>query len=104
MNLLAPCANIAWWLANTPAHAAFIHALNDPRREQDRILRGYVKRHADTQFGREHHFDRIGSVDDFRRQVPLRDYDDFSPYIDRIVAGARPSLWITWPQGSWLTQ
>jgi hypothetical protein len=40
-----------------------------------------------TTFGQEHQFDRISSVDDFRRRVPLRNYDDFVPYIERIAAG-----------------
>lgn len=87
MSPVAPCANIAWGIANLPAYAAFAAALDDPRQAQDRILQHYVKQNADTQFGREHHFHRIQSADDFRRRVPLRNYDDFAPYIDRIAAG-----------------
>jgi hypothetical protein len=80
-------ANLAWGLANAPAYAAFLAALGDPQREQERILRRYVASNAETAFGRAHGFARITSIDDFRRRVPLRDYDDFAPYVERIAAG-----------------
>ncbi len=42
---------------------------------------------AGTEFGREHGFSSIGGFDDWKRALPVRDYEDFRPYIDRMVAG-----------------
>lgn len=50
-------------------------------------LTAYLQKNAATQFGREHDFARILSVDDYRRQVPIRDYDGFEPYIQSALAG-----------------
>ncbi len=38
-----------------------------------------------TVFGKEHGFDSIRTPADFARQVPIRDYEGFRPYVDRIV-------------------
>jgi hypothetical protein len=86
-TLLAPLANLAWTASNIPAYVAFRHALADPEREQRQIVRRYVQRNEQTVFGRDHRFAKIRSVEDFRRHVPIRDYDDHSPYVDRIAAG-----------------
>lgn len=44
---------------------------------QERQLLFFVKRAANTQFGRDHGFERIDSVAAFQSSVPLRRYDDF---------------------------
>jgi hypothetical protein len=44
---------------------------------QRRTLLRLVRRARHTQFGRDHDFDRVHSVDDFRLRVPLRDYEAF---------------------------
>ncbi len=46
-----------------------------------------VRRHAESEFGRDHGFSCIRSVDDFRRQVPVADYDYYRPYIERVKRG-----------------
>jgi len=52
----------------------------------------------DTAFGRDHGFDSIKSYDDFKKQVPVRDYEDLRPYIDRITKGESNVLWPGKPQ------
>ncbi|MFN8353369.1 MAG: GH3 auxin-responsive promoter family protein [Spirosomataceae bacterium] len=46
-----------------------------------------------TQFGKDHSFDTIHHHDDFKKAVPIRDYEDLRPYIDRMVAGEEDVLW-----------
>jgi hypothetical protein len=46
-----------------------------------------VARHADSQFGRDHHFAEIRSPEDFRRRVPIRGYEGHEPYIARVRQG-----------------
>ena len=83
----ATIANGLWGLASLPAYCAFRVALCDPGRAQRQQLERYVRRHADTAFGREHHFERIDGVESFRRRVPVRDYDAIAPWIDRVASG-----------------
>jgi hypothetical protein len=47
----------------------------------------------DTAFGKEHGFEHIKSVEDYQKRVPLRDYDSFEPYIDRLRNGENYVLW-----------
>lgn len=54
--------------------------------QRDLLLRR-VARHADSQFGRDHHFAEIRSPADFRRRVPIRNYEQHEPYIDRVRQG-----------------
>lgn len=46
-----------------------------------------------TQFGRDHGFDAISTYDDFKKQVPIRDYEDLKPYIEKILRGEVDVLW-----------
>jgi len=52
-------------------------ARQDAAAAQERQLLGLVGRAAATRFGRDHGFDRIRSVADFQKAVPLRRYDAF---------------------------
>ncbi len=54
---------------------------------QRELLLKRIARHADSQFGRDHHFSEIHSPEDFRRRVPIGGYDRHEPYIDRVRNG-----------------
>lgn len=54
---------------------------------QRNLLMSRIARHADSQFGRDHHFHEIRTPADFRRRVPIRGYDAMEPYIDRVRQG-----------------
>src|ERR1700755_79133 len=59
---------------------------------QRKLLLDRIARHKDSQFGRDHHFGEIRSVEDFRRRVPIRDYTGHEPYIDRVRQGDTSAL------------
>lgn len=65
------------------------HALQ----HQDAILTALIKKAGNTAFGRDHHFASIRTYADFKKQVPVRDYEGLSGYIERIKAGERDILW-----------
>ncbi|MGY4384536.1 hypothetical protein ACVWYN_001562 [Pedobacter sp. UYP24] len=46
-----------------------------------------------TSFGKDHDFASIKNYSDFKRLVPVSDYEDLRPYIDRVVAGEADVLW-----------
>ncbi|MDO9372765.1 MAG: GH3 auxin-responsive promoter family protein [Ferruginibacter sp.] len=52
-----------------------------------------VKVGAKTEFGKEHGFADIKTFEDFAKQVPIRDYEEFKPYIERIKEGKHNVLW-----------
>lgn len=65
------------------------HAVAD----QEKIFRQLVSRGAGTVFGRDHRFLEIKNYSDFARAVPIRDYEELKPYIERVKAGEPDVLW-----------
>jgi hypothetical protein len=65
----------------------FEQATADPARAQAALLRTLLQREAATVFGREHGFATIRSAAEYARRLPIRDYEAFRPYVDRLVAG-----------------
>ncbi|MBL7700203.1 MAG: GH3 auxin-responsive promoter family protein [Chitinophagaceae bacterium] len=61
--------------------------------DQEAILKDLLKTGKTTEFGKEHHFNNIQGYDQYRQAVPLRDYEQFKPYIDRIKEGRHNVLW-----------
>ena len=67
--------------------AAFEAATQRPRETQEALLRRILTFQADTEFGREHGFDSIRTIEDFRRQLPVAGYEYFEPYIAQVRRG-----------------
>lgn len=68
-------------------YALHQQASKNPRATQEQHLLKVLQQNRDTVFGREHSFLRIDSVKSFQQQVPIRSYDDFAPYIQRMLQG-----------------
>ena len=61
--------------------------------DQKKLLKDLVKSAKNTDFGRDHHFQDINTYEDFRKAVPIRDYEAFKPYIELIKGGKHNVLW-----------
>lgn len=68
------------------------HAM-DAAGAQEKVLRMLVRSGADTAFGKEHGIGEVTDHASLAQAVPLRDYEGFRPYIERIVAGEKNVLW-----------
>jgi hypothetical protein len=62
-------------------------SLVDPVKAQETVLQGLLKIFSQTEYGREHHADQIGTLEDFQHHFPIRTYEEFKPLIDRVMAG-----------------
>ena len=69
----------------------------DPIPTQERILNSLIQKAKNTVFGKDHHFDQIHSYEDFVKQVPIRDYEALSPYIERVNEAQSDILWLGKP-------
>lgn len=70
-----------------PNTLAFERALGRPEETQRRKLRALLRAQEDTAFGREHGFRHVDDVAAFQRRVPVRDYAEHAPWVDRIARG-----------------
>jgi len=59
---------------------------------QRKLLLRLMSKNRATAFGREHHFARIQSPEDYRRHVPIREFEEFRPWIERVENGEKNVL------------
>jgi hypothetical protein len=65
--------------------------------DQNSIFNNLIKTASKTEFGKEHQFDKIKNHDDFVKHVPIREYEDFKDYIEKIKQGKQNILWKGFP-------
>ncbi|NOT49990.1 MAG: GH3 auxin-responsive promoter family protein [Chitinophagaceae bacterium] len=68
---------------------------NNPFDAQREVLQEIVTSAQYTEFGRRHNFSNLFNVRDFKSAVPIHEYDDMKPYIERIMKGEQNILWGT---------
>ncbi len=64
-----------------------------PLETQRKVFNLLISKATTTTFGKDHRFDEIKTHQDFIDRVPIRDYEDLRPYVDRMVAGEEDILW-----------
>ena len=60
---------------------------------QQQVLKDLIQTARETSFGRDHKFSEIRSYEDFKKAVPVRDYEELKPYVERMVKGEENVLW-----------
>ena len=70
---------------------AFAKKIRAPEKYSAEKLKDVLTRNQNTEFGRDHRFERIDSVAEFQNKVPIRKFEELSPYIHRAAEG-RPSV------------
>jgi hypothetical protein len=64
-----------------------------PVETQEKVFRDLITQAKHTQFGKDHDFAHIKTFQDFANKVPIRDYEQLRPYVDRVVNGEEDILW-----------
>lgn len=60
---------------------------------QEKVFKELVATAKDTTFGKDHTFNAIFTYEDFKKHVPVSDYEDIRHYVDKIMAGEPDVLW-----------
>jgi hypothetical protein len=68
---------------------------SDPIAAQRDVLQHLVTQAQYTEFGRKYSFSRLFTVKDFKRRIPVHEYDDIKSYILRMMNGEENVLWNT---------
>ena len=61
--------------------------------DQEEIFKNLVRSARATDFGKDHGFANINNYEDFKKAVPIRDYEQLKPYIEKIKEGKYNVLW-----------
>jgi hypothetical protein len=67
--------------------------MNEPVRYQHELLMQTVYKGSFTEFGQQHGFELIKDYESFVRQVPIRGYPEFVPWINRMRLREENVLW-----------
>jgi len=67
--------------------------VHNPIETQQKVFQNLIASADVTQFGKDHNFSKIKSFEDFAKLVPIRDYEELRPYVDRVVNGEADILW-----------
>ncbi len=59
----------------------------DPYTCQKDLLFSILEENKDTEYGREHGFSDIHSIEEYQERIPIGEYDTFAPYIEKMVKG-----------------
>ena len=60
---------------------------------QKKIMHNLVDQAKQTVFGKNHSFSKIKNYSDFKRNIPIRDYEDLKPYLQQVIDGGEGILW-----------
>jgi hypothetical protein len=69
--------------------------VNDPVTAQFALWQHLLTEGQHTEFGRQFGFSKIQSLADYKRAIPVQEYDDLKPFIDRMLKGEENVLWNT---------
>ncbi len=64
-----------------------------PHEVQHEWFKKLISSGAETEWGKKYGYKDIQTLEDFRRKVPISDYDSLKPYIDRLRSGEQNLLW-----------
>lgn len=67
--------------------------IQKPIETQQKVFEHLINSGKSTLFGKDHRFKNIQNYEDFKKNVPVRDYEALKPYIDRVIAGEHDILW-----------
>lgn len=80
-----------------PAFSRRVHQIDryatDAEGIQRRVLSHLLRRAADTEWGRQYHYDTIRDYEQFAGTVPVNTYEELKSHIDRMRHGAKDVLW-----------
>lgn len=65
----------------------------NPVDTQQQVFNDLIGSAQYTEYGKKYGFEKINSIADFKRNVPVNDYDSLKPYINRILEGEQNVLW-----------
>ena len=62
------------------------------REVQEHLLSELIAAHRQTDFGKDHGFDRVRTYEDFTSAVPIRSYEGILPYVQWVLGGKTTAM------------
>lgn len=91
MKLLSPAISTLARLRSWRIEAWMQHPISAQRE----VLQDLVTAGQYTEIGRKYDFSKLFNTKTFKQAVPIHEYEDLKPYVERIMAGEQHILWNT---------
>lgn len=69
--------------------------MQNPIQSQRDVLQDLVTHAQHSEIGRKYGFDQLFTISKFKQAVPIHEYEDLKPYIERLMLGEQYLLWNT---------
>lgn len=66
-------------------------------KKSEELLLKLIDDNKDTEYGRKYNFKDIHSIEDYKKNVPFSVYDDYAPYIERMIKNDENNLISAYP-------
>ena len=86
--------SIASWFLKKRFHQIELF-LKYPHDVQNELLLGLIKKSKDTEIGKQYEFSSINTYQDFSERLPIVNYEDIQPNIERARLGEQNIFWPT---------
>ncbi|NCX96543.1 MAG: hypothetical protein EBX41_09075, partial [Chitinophagia bacterium] len=73
--------------------SAIDNFMHNPVDTQLQVFHNLIGTAQFTEYGKKYNFEKINTIADFQKNVPVHDYETLKPYIQRILEGAQNILW-----------
>jgi hypothetical protein len=91
MKFLSPAiSRLARW-----RYTAIEHWKHDPIQTQRDVLQDLITHGQYSEIGRKYGMKDVFRIRDFKKAVPIHEYEDLQPYIERLMNGEENLLWNT---------
>jgi len=80
------------WLMKKRMHQIELF-MRYPEEVQQELFKRLIQGGRQTEWGMKYGYESIRTVEEFRERVPVSDYDQLKPYIDRLRNGEQRILW-----------
>lgn len=84
--------NVISWFFKKRIHR-IEHFKNHPVEVQHQVMLDLLDTAKDTEWGKERAYAGIKRYDDYKASVPVQDYPNIKPYVDRLLKGEQNLLW-----------
>ncbi len=88
-----PLVNSLLNLINSSRLRSIDYFRRHPQEVQEKTLFQLLSKAEATEYDLQYCFSRFKSIADFQQGLPVMEYEDFKPYIDRIRTGEKSLLW-----------
>ena len=83
----------SWWMKKRMHQIALFSKY--PIEVQNEWFESLIAAGKETEFGTRYNFKQLKTKQNFSESVPVQDYDDIKPYVERLMKGEQNLLWPT---------